>query len=410
MRTRRRIKRRPINDEKKPIEKKKPLVKDEKEKVDKERIKRELEDQKYDVKLQQLLQEDVKFDAVEFKKKMFGQTDVKGNYSAADWYKRYKEGYDEKQYNIYHGFTKSEDADLSNITGFRSKNKNEALRSRLKIKENVPLDHNPKLVHQVFPVKKNKQYLLHLVYPEGTYFIDIMFSDKDMYLLMINFITRYVHITDLVNKSIPEVKRSFDELMENITDLKYLRGDAESAFVSAQFRDHLKQKYNADYIPIERKIEANGTTTICHDKLGVIDRMTRTLRDMAYVAGFTDPIPYRVMRKLVDNYNIAPHSFLSKYAHTSTSPEDVKYDNELKLRIWRNVERHNFLVKNKPGYQIDPNEKVIVYNDDKSHKRRTQSRPEIYTVVGEENGNYLLERNNGDRVKYSRFRIKPYLI
>ncbi|OHT06761.1 hypothetical protein TRFO_05443 [Tritrichomonas foetus] len=386
---------------------KKPIKKDEKKKVDKEQVLRDLQNQKYENKLQELLNDDVKYGPEEFRRRMFGRNVVK---SAAAWYKKYVDAHKEKLYSEYFGFTKGEDDDLENVAGFRSATKNQVLRKKLKINEDTPLNHNKKLVKENFPVKSNKKYLLHLIYPEGTYIIDIMFSNEVMYLLLIDFTTRYVYITDLMSKGIKDVIESFDELMTNIKDLRFLRGDAERAFMSAEFQKHLAEKYNAKYIPMERSKEANGTTSIVHDKLGVIDRMTRTLRDMAYVAGYTDPIPYRVIRKLVDNYNLAPHSFLSKYAHKRTSPDDVKKDHHLKLTIWRNVEQHNFMVKNRDGYRLYKNQRVVVYNDDKTRKRRTQLRPEVYTVVREENGNYVLERENGDHVKYSRFRIKPYLI
>ena len=58
---------------------------------------------------------------------------------------------------------------------------------------------------------------------------------------------------------------------------------------------------------IDRDYLYKNATHIAHDKLGVIDRVTKTLRDMAYVAGVPDPIPENVMEHLVNMYNQAPH-------------------------------------------------------------------------------------------------------
>lgn len=362
----------------------------------------------YDERLQQLLEHDKKYTKEQLLKYIFNNKENQGEYTDAQWYKRYISAWKDKQFALYHGFNKPEDEDLTNITGFRSKTKNKALRHKLKISDTTILNHNDKLLKDTFPLKENKKkYLTHLIYPEGTYFIDIMFSHDSYFLLAINFTTRYLYINELKDKSAEEVIQSFHEMMKGVEDIRVVRGDKESAFISEKFKAYLEKYHQAVFIPSERIQESYGITTIVHDKLGVIDRATRTLRDMAYVAGFTDPIPFRILNHLVNNYNIAPHAFLSKYAHTSVSPEDVSKDHKLLLKIWRNVEQHNFKVKNREGYQLRKGEVVSVYNDDKTHKRRTQVKPEQFRVIGYKNGNYILQNQKGDIQNYSRFRIKP---
>lgn len=311
--------------------------------------------------------------------------------------KQQKSQNDLSAYNNYHKLKTPEN--LTNITGFRSKIKNEYL--------NIDPNHRDLVPDGFHLEKQKKSYMCHLIYPEGTFFMDIMFTGNKQYLLFLEFLTRYLYVEPLASKFTTHVSDALEKILRRnnlIGKVKVIRSDAESAFKSYQMETQLLKPYNIKLKIIDRDYLYKNATHIAHDKLGVIDRVTKTLRDMAYVAGVPDPIPENVMAHLVNMYNQAPHTFLSKYYGELISPAEV--DEQAKLIIWRRVQQENYNISRRSGFYIKPGKLVAVYNDDDKHKKRQQVRPQFYKVLGYRNGGYDLQDENGDEINVSRFRIK----
>ena len=312
-----------------------------------------------------------------------------------EW-KKFKKEQEQSLYNKYHGLNGC--SDLNKVTGFRSKKKNEYL--------NIEPEHR-KLVPDGFDLDKSKKnYMCHLFYPNGTYFADIMFTGNLKYLVLMDFHSRMIYVKLLDGKMTNKLAQVFWQIMQENKlkgKIKYLRADGEKGFEAHQFQNNLRS-WNIKFYPVKRFELYPKFRQSNHDKLGVINRVMRTLRDQAYVIGVGDPIPEEVMNHLVKMYNNAPHSFLSKFYGDYISPAQV--DEEKKLEIWRRVQQHNFNVSKRRGFYIKPGSEVAVYNDDFTHKRRQQVRPVRYKVLGYHNGGYDLMDEFGKEFNVSRFRMK----
>lgn len=359
------------------------------------------ENKYYKSKFKSIVANEPQLNKNQFKQKMGITNNLThyGNLSGNQWWNLYQRYKTQEIYNQTHGLINTED-NLNYITGFRSKNKNEYLGI---------IPQHRKLNKNIFPKKKNRKFITHLVYPLGTYFIDIMFSgpkNEKMYLLCLNFHSRYLYFREIYSKLDREVSTKLNQILP--FDCKYLRGDSEGAFLSRTFNRMILEPRGITFIPVDREHLTNGQTAIVHDKMSVIDRITRTLRDQAYVAGFSEPLSYKVMYRLIDVYNHAPHTFLSHFANRQVSPNDVNNNFGLLMSIWRKVQQDNFNISRKEGFILPIGTQVSVYyQTDKFTKRRTQVRPEFFTVVGFEKGQYILQDEKGKLVRYSRFRINP---
>ena len=316
-------------------------------------------------------------------------------------WKSFSKNQDTNLYNKYHGLNGVED--LSTVTGFRMRKKNDYL--------GVEPQHR-KIVPDGFDLQKSKKkYLCHLFYPNGTYFADIFFTGKEkkMYLMLMDFHTRKLYAKPLrIRKSYQLYEALYEIMTENdlVGKIKFLIADGEKGFQGPQFETLFLKAYNVKFIPVN-KVEIYPHYRLPnHDKLGVINRVMRTIRDMAYVAGIPDPIPENAMQHLVNTYNNAPHSFLSKYYGEEISPSRV--DEQKKLKIWRRVQQHNYNVSKRKGFYIKPGSTVAVYNDDDplKHKRRMQVRPVSYTVKGYRNGGYDVIDDFGRELNVSRYKMK----
>jgi hypothetical protein len=143
-----------------------------------------------------------------------------------------------------------------------------------------------------------------------------------------------------------------------------------------------------------------------HTSLSIIDRVIRTIRDMAYQMGVEDIIP-DVMKRIVQFYNTAPHKTLSKIMGFEVSPNMAEQDLDLEIEIIRRFQIKNEEIRNQHGFVLDIGSKVYVYNPrDTVNKRRTSIKPYVGVVVGFNGVLYQVRTPNGIQ-KYSRSQLKP---
>ena len=311
--------------------------------------------------------------------------------------------------------------------GFRSKNKIRHIKTIDKSLEE-PMDLKP---DPIFPVKYNKEnFQLHKVGPRGYYLVDLMFeAPRYCYLVCINVNTRYLYVelmnhvtengrigTDLrkaTNKYLDCLKRMMED--RNFQP-KYLSGDAEPAFISKRSKQFYHQ-YDIQWIPIERMTTGNyledfenrvhkNRNAPLHSSLGLIDRVIRTLRDMQYHINEPTLVP-ALMKNLVYQYNMAPHSTLSHYACFSCSPDMVHHTNDLEEFIVRKICQENYNTFKRRGFDIPLNTIVKIYNEyTNMEKKRSHVEPDFYEVLGFYNGLYkVMNQRTGQTKNVPRFRI-----
>ena len=184
--------------------------------------------------------------------------------------------------------------------------------------------------------------------------------------------------------------------------VEHLIGDGEGAFKS----DESKMFYNSHNIsfsPVARqpkgafpdfmKYEQNKAkkTEPLHSGLGIVDRVIRTIRDMAYNMNIGVITP-EVMDEIVNQYNNAPHRGLSQWAGFSVTPKMVNDDPELEEYIVRKICQENYNIMNRAGFKLNAGTHVKVYNEkDSMNKRRSIIQPGDFVINGFRNGLYEVE-------------------
>jgi hypothetical protein len=382
-----------------------------------------------------------------------------GNHTMAEWYTIYESQYraTERTTGRKTPITKPipqpipqqwGDVSYGNL-GYKSKLKRKYIMNVLNIN---PAD-VPALRTTVnsFPIKDNmKQYGLKSCYKQGTYIVDFMFETRVItYLVCINANTRYLYVvnTNITTKEndtgvvsiMPNDSKTISAYIEALKHImskaityptgfpkiKYLRGDGESAFKATTptgrltetgrfYRDnHIVWEDIPRYKPteypafMEYQNSKNNSTTPNHTSLSIIDRVIRTIRDLAYnmkVGQITPPI----MDKIVMLYNNAPHRGLSQIMKFVVSPTMADNDVELEREIIRRQMIMNDNIINSDGFMLPVGTKVEMYNEkDAMSKRRTMSKPYTYTVNGFHGGFYELQAPDGKTTLTARSKIKP---
>jgi hypothetical protein len=185
--------------------------------------------------------------------------------------------------------------------------------------------------------------------------IDVMFSQLPggqslAYLLMINTLTRYLYAQLLnpvvggrVQFSSARNQNSFITAFDKMLDGSGLRnfhliGDADPTFLAIPVQKHLRERWGASFTPVERQqsqfpewaTQENAQTKSepQHRKLGIIDRVTRTIRDIAFQQHWETISPAE-MKWIVNEYNNAPHKTLTELCGFDVSPKIAQNDRSI---------------------------------------------------------------------------------
>lgn len=256
------------------------------------------------------------------------------------------------------------------------------------------------------------------------------------YLIAINVNTRYLYaeLTNIIEnnenaendnimvrkdkKSTILYLKALQKMIDSGMRVKHLSGDGEGAFNSKLSWDTVYKDNDIDFKPVQKQIVGvipkfmqnrnyKPKSEPMHSSLGIVDRVIRTIRDMAYnmKIGVINP---NSMKIIVEQYNHAPHKTLSKYAGFEVSPYMAENNMMLEDYIVKKIIQSNFNIQNEIGYELPIGSKVSVYNEKSAlSKRRTVIQPDNYEIEGFENGYYKIKGKNNRTQLVSRYKINP---
>ena len=320
--------------------------------------------------------------------------------------------------------------DSTNLIGFKGQRKIQALQKQFP-NRNVNQEALSQSSH--FPLKQNiKKYQTHKIAPRHSYIIDLMFDHEFVYLVAININTKYLFV-EAVNQQIfpqeDDIEKAESVKYERLNSIiksenfintiklmiqkgfdgKFLQGDGEGAFKSTKTAEVLKSLgITFQTVPRQqktvypnfmrendpKKAKLLKKTDPLHSSLGIIDRVIRTIRDMAYIMNIGRITP-EIMYEIVRQYNNAPHKSLSKWVGFEVTPQMVQEDYQLEEFIIRRIAQENDRIASQPGYKIPYGIFVKVYNEsDGMLKRRSQVQPFLYKVIGQQGSLYLVQHGN----------------
>jgi hypothetical protein len=259
-----------------------------------------------------------------------------------------------------------------------------------------------------FPTKTNKKkYCLKAVYPENTYIMDIMECKPNIqYLIIINALTRFTYaqlLNDIEYRRIIPIYakvnaekfiRKFDIIFnENLQlNINILQSDSEPAFSSKEAKDYYRRK-RIQWRPVMRMIpmeyptfmnyERMGTirTEPKHTSLSLVDRIIKTIRDMAFNMRIGTITP-GVMKGILAQYNIAPHRGTSALMGFPVSPSLMEEFPQLQWEVRRRLVARNQEIYMSKDFVLLPGTRVAIFNENTAMgKRRSIVKPEPFEVL-----------------------------
>ena len=284
-----------------------------------------------------------------------------------------------------------------------------------------------------FDVKESKEKYTLKTYSNVRYsFIgDIFFSSDQAFLLLININTRYAYGYQLGDIEIKSIKNedehgkqyimkyattglkttdqlinAFGEHLKN-TQVNILRFDNERGIISKKFQTKLKE-VNIKFIP------AIPNT---HTSLSIIDRLCRTLRDIAF--NLNIEIKHQKILDLILNYyNNSRHETLTQTLFKAypelkrtypngITPKDVNNSPELERLFVIECKKYNYYISSHHDYNLNQNQNVRVLNDTSVfEKRRTKLNKDIFKVNNRIGNIYeLVNTKTNEKVYKPRYKI-----
>ena len=214
---------------------------------------------------------------------------------------------------------------------------------------------------------EDKTFQLHLCHPPASWFCDIIYLDRCAYFLYVHANSRYaiIHLNSLTptgpSDDLFEIRdggvkstQVFIESLKSLIDknkVVNLISDYELGFRS-EIANKFYDKYGINHIAINTREEG-------HNKLGILDRVVRTLRDMIFNTKIdpTDPV---ALTAIVSVYNNTRHATLTKILGTPTRPFDVFNSEKLEFSLIHGINSENYAIQQTPGYDIPDGTEVVV--------------------------------------------------
>lgn len=264
-------------------------------------------------------------------------------------YKTIDEVYIKYPTNTLTKFTK-----IANKYGFTNEEAREYLKNKVVHDQHIP---PPKFMHIYSKIPHAFQM--------DTFFINRSTS----FLMFINVNTRKAYAYEMSGKGANEVLKSLNEFIKDEPKCKVITSDEDAAYLSKTVLDFMEN----------HEIIYTTTNDNDHNKLGIINRFMRTIRDMSANDPNTNILD------LVESYNEMPHRSLNY-----KSPNDITEEDELEYitKMKNQVNPYNF----KSGDIVR-----LILDKSPLTKHRTNLSKGAY-IVDSTNGNQFVIRSSDGSV------------
>ena len=260
---------------------------------------------------------------------------------------------------------------------------------------------------------KNQNHLhLHQIFHPNTWLIDLVKFDDFWYVFFVEANTRYLIVVqgnsdfltnDATSTEVQPKKRVKTDIFMDVfkrfqeingsKPIYKIIGDSERAFWSKSMMTYYKE----NNILIEKiNVSKEG-----HVRLGILDRLVRTIRQMCYNAELSELVIPTEMIKIVLTYNNTQHSVFYKYAKIKATPLEVHNNPDLEKRFIQGLISQNEKTAQQDTFYLDTGTPVIVKapTPEIFSKNKQPSMKGIYYVEKRyDDGKYVVKNKRSGKV------------
>ena len=274
---------------------------------------------------------------------------------------------------------------------------------------------------------KNQNHLhLHQIFHPNTWLIDLVKFNDLWYVFFVEANTRYLIVvqgnSDFATSSeavdvepshrvktdiFKDVFKRFQEINESKPIYKII-GDSERSFWSKSMMTYYKQN---NILTEKINVSKEG-----HVRLGILDRLVRTIRQMCYNADLSELVIPTEMIKIVLTYNNTQHSVFYKYAKIKATPLEVHNNQDLEKRFIQGLVRENEKTAQQDTFYLETGTPVIVKAPtpeifSKSKNKQPTMKGIYYVEKRYDDGKYMVKNKRTHKVigNVPRRNLAPHL-
>ena len=147
---------------------------------------------------------------------------------------------------------------------------------------------------------------------KGAYQFDTLIQSKGKpFLIIINVNTRKCFAYEMADKSSDSVNKALQKFQKEVIKINAFTSDEDRSYLSNKTLEFMR-KNNIDY---------RTTTEHDHNRLGIINRVIRTLRDLNHERDFTK----ESMKRCLNAYNNSIHSSTNKKPNEMNDKDENNY-------------------------------------------------------------------------------------
>ena len=216
--------------------------------------------------------------------------------------------------------------------------------------------------------------------------MDTLVQSKDAspryFLILININSRKLFAYPMNNKDSSSVLSALKQFISESPQIHSITSDQDKAYLSPQVIKFM----------IDNKIDYQTTFTNDHNRLGIINRAIKTLRDINQERDFTN----ESMKKALDAYNNSIHSSTDKEPNEFSSTDEEHY---IQSMIHETDEKAN-------KFNLQNNTHVRIMNPPElMKKKRMNLTNEAYKVAYKTGNKYVIKALDNTVSEYPRYRL-----
>ena len=239
-----------------------------------------------------------------------------------------------------------------------------------------------------FSKKTNKKYMLPIFSAKGgEYQMDTLENSggkPPYFLIFININSRMGYAFPMSNKGGESVFNAFKQFYSQTGDVKIITCDQDPAYTTYQ----MEEFFNKNGIKMYRTMDND------HNKLGIINRFIKTLRDMNHKPTFDK----ERMAYCIKLYNNHKHRGTGKAPNEFTSKDEINYIR----KKWQQTQAIRSIRPNYIGQRV----RILDERNPTMYKKRYNYEPEYVTVSGYSGNQAQVYSGNGNVEKYPLYKLK----
>ena len=202
------------------------------------------------------------------------------------------------------------------------------------------------------------------------------------FLIIININSRKLYAYPMNNKNSTTVLKALNQFINEVSNVKAITSDQDAAYLKSDVVKFM----------IDHKIDFQTTFTNDHNRLGIINRAIKTLRDINNERDFTT----QSMKKALNAYNNSIHSSTGKEPNDFTPTDEEHY---IQSKIHETDEKAN-------KYNLSKGSHVRIMNPPTPmKKKRLNLTNEAYKVAYKMGNKYVIKALDNTASEIPRYRL-----